>query len=107
MKPGAYNIELYRGDDWAMRVQVKNGDGQPVDLTGWAAQAQVRHDRNTTDITHTFTTTVAPDGITLTVTPADFATLTPGEWDLETVDPDGLVRTLLSGAVRIHRDVTR
>lgn len=95
--PPRYDLHLYRGDDYQRRFIVRG-----VDLTGWTARAQVKG----TGSPHDLTVTVEPDAIVVTVVPADYATLTPGAWDLQAVYPNGLVRTLVTGAVTITGDVT-
>ena len=43
MTPGTFDLELYRGTTFGpYEITCKGADGEPVDLTGWSAFAQVR-----------------------------------------------------------------
>ena len=107
MSPGSCPITVYRGDTWAMSVAVTDAAGNPIDLTGWQVRAQIRGgDTWLVDID----AVVVDDGqrISLSLSPEKTADLPGGGvWDLETVEPGGMVRTLLAGPVRLTEDVTR
>lgn len=112
MAPAHYPISIYRGDDWGLTVTLTDAAGVPIDLTGWAVQAQIRRtfDDTTPMATVTVTIEVAVAGImSLSLTPAQTSVLANGGvWDLQTTEPDGgRVRTVLAGPVIVAKDVTR
>lgn len=37
-----YLFQLYRGDDFVLRVAITDTDGNPVDITGWAFQLTMK-----------------------------------------------------------------
>lgn len=40
ISPGTYNTTLQRRADFALDLQFKDGNSNPIDLTGWTAIAQ-------------------------------------------------------------------
>jgi hypothetical protein len=105
------NLSIYEGDDFMALVTVLNTDSTPADLTGYTVQAQVRTgpaDSNPTvsaEFQCTFSgnviTVVLPHTATIALTAATYV------WDLQLTDTSGWVSTLLAGAVRVTKDVTR
>jgi hypothetical protein len=103
MTPAVYNIRPQRRADFTLRLVLKDGDGNPVDLTGAQVLAQVWDKKRTTkygDFTVTITTP-ATGGVTLLLGHAITATL-PDEarYDVMVVSSGGLREYYLEGIVR-------
>ena len=89
----------------------------PVDLSGCTARAQVRREVGSPDVLLSLTTENGgielgkdPGRIDLYVSAADttlFKEWDEGVWDFEIVFPNGDVRRLFFGAVRVTLEVTR
>jgi hypothetical protein len=116
MKPAAYDIEIIQGQTFDCPVVWKDGDGEPIDLTGYSARMQIRRSKASPDVLFELTTgngRIAIDGpagkATLTITAEESAAFTwrRGVYDLELVAADSVVRRLLEGAVEVNREVTR
>src|SRR6187402_844357 len=93
--PTQVNLVLYEGDDFTFMVTVKNSTGQPVDLTGATARAQIRANIAAPAVLGTFTPTIdaAAGIIWLHLTDAVSSTLpTNSVWDVE-IDRNGDVTT--------------
>lgn len=108
--PGKANLVLYQGDDYAAVVTVSNGGGS-LDLTGYTAQAQIRMgpaDSNPQVVVEIDTSVDPPNQIGLTI-PSDITGQLSGvyAWDLQVIDPNGVVSTLLAGNVTVTPEVTR
>lgn len=41
IQPGVYNIKLQRNADYSVKLEFKDSDGAPINLTLWSAAAQV------------------------------------------------------------------
>jgi hypothetical protein len=108
MKPGVFNLDLYRGDDYTWRVMLWNNTARtvPTDLTGATAAAEIRDKTAGSRIVTLGCTITAPNIIDVTMLSADWAECpTSGIWDLQVTSPDGLVRTVLAGTVKTTGDV--
>lgn len=109
MKPGAYSLELYRGDSFEtdVRVWLDAGKTQPADLTGVEAKAEVR-DKSAGSTIIELRVSITGNTITLKVEPDDWDawTLARGVWDLQLTYPDASVQTILAGNVAVIPDVT-
>lgn len=88
----------------------------PVDLTGCTARMQVRAQVQNADVLLELSTANGRIGlggaagtITLDLSATDTAALawTLGVYDLEIVHPDGSVRRLMAGPVKVSPEVTR
>lgn len=134
-EPAVHDIEVFQGAYWSQALLWKDGDGNPVDLTGYTAEMQVR--RSFTDPTPeivlqtnpkvgggagngriTLGLVEDPPGTPLynilleieaTATAALEATPSDRRWryDLELVPPGGQVRRLLMGRFKVSLEVTR
>jgi hypothetical protein len=116
MQPAPYDIEIIQGQTFSRALVWKDGDGEPIDLTGYAARMQIRRSKASPDVLFELTTgngRIAIDGaagkVTLTITADESAAFTwrRGVYDLELEASDGVVRRLLEGAVEVNREVTR
>ena len=125
MRPATLNLfgdyAVTAGDDYSLEVQVGGVFFSGVDLNEWTFVAQLRRRTGPydtfgelTDPTAEFAVDVVADvdgAATLTLT-LD-AEVTAGldsrrrwVWDLQAVDPDGAVHTLLTGMVTVRGEVT-
>lgn len=108
MKPGVYNLDLYRGDSYTWRFILWDNAGAtvPTDLTAATAAAEIR---DKTAGTHVVTLTcliTLPNIIDVTMDPADWTTCpATGIWDLQVTFPGGVIRTMLAGTVKTTGDV--
>lgn len=110
--PTETNIDVYAGDTWSRSVQIQDGDGNGIDVTGWTFLAQVRESRASETVEATFTvtvTTAASGELTITLDAETTAALDEGKWvwDLQATKTDSSVQTLLQGVVSVTADVTR
>lgn len=107
------NLALYRGDDFDLDVIVTDASGQPFDLTGHTAAAEIRADTVTDEVMATFTCTISTNVVHLHLDDLESAKLAGnGVWDVQITSaggagPAGVVTTLAHGTVTITPDVTR
>jgi hypothetical protein len=104
-----------RGDTLSLDFELEDADGNPVDLTGWAAAAKMRLALNglanrpsAPEVTLTATITSAPSGmVTLSATAAETATWVPGKWvgDIQFTSGSD-VRSSRTFTHRLDEDVT-
>jgi hypothetical protein len=111
-KPGSYDLAMYQGDTFALRVTLRDkATGAPLDLTGYEPLSQIRAKPHDDTPLAAFDATVdGPAGvIRLDLPAARAAALAPGRqvWDLQTTDPDGNVRTWLAGKATVTGQVSR
>lgn len=126
-EPATHDIEVFQGAYWSQTLLWKDGDGNPVDLTGYTARMQVR--RTFEDPTPEIELTTENGRITLGLvedppgtplynilleieagaTEDLAATVSDRRWryDLELVPPGGQVRRLLQGKCKVALEVTR
>lgn len=126
-EPATHDIEVFQGAYWSQTLLWKDGDGNPVDLTGYTARMQVR--RTFEDPTPEIELTTENGRITLGLvedppgtplynilleieagaTEDLAATVSDRRWryDLELVPPGGQVRRLLQGKFKVALEVTR
>jgi len=110
------DLTIEQGSDWALTFPVLDSEDEPVDVSAWSARAQVRARAEDATILHDWTSTsptggikLGLQGITLSVTAAQSSAWTwrRGVWDLELVDPDGVVTRIAKGRVHVDPEVTR
>ena len=98
------------------RVIIWKADGDEVNLTGYAARAQIRPSASSATTTLSLTTEnsrITLGGtagtITLSISATDTAAITAGRYvyDLELVSAGGIVTRLLQGIVTVSANVTR
>lgn len=108
MKPGVFNLDLYRGDTYTWRVILWNDTARtvPTDLTGAEAEAEIR-DKSAGTNKATLTCVITlPNIIDVTMDPTDWTTCpAAGVWDLQLTFPGGVIRTVLAGTVKTTGDV--
>jgi hypothetical protein len=108
MTPADYPLELYRGDSGHWRFTFSSGSGQPSDLTGVIAKAEIRDRPGGTYIVPLTCTVTLPNIVDMTLQAADSAKLllNKGAWDLQLTYLGGEVKTPIGGAVTVIADVT-
>lgn len=111
--PGRADLDIYQGDDFESTVLVTNEDGSGADLTGFTASAQIKGDiadiPTVPPLLVNIGTSISSPNISL-IMPASITAAIPHgtfRWDLQVVDPLGVVTTLLAGYARVQGDVTR
>jgi hypothetical protein len=112
------DFTICQGASWPQVLIWKTGDpATAVDITGYTARLQARVRHSDTDAVLSLTSTPAAGitlgttngTITLALTAAETAALTPGRYvyDLEMVAPAGTVRRLVEGTITVTPEVTR
>lgn len=111
------DLVIEQGADFEREIVWKDGDGEPIPITGYEARAQVRQSFSSASPELSFSSedeSIVIDGpagkVTLNASAEDTAALDlprPGVWDLELVDPDGAVTRLIGGTVSLSREATR
>jgi hypothetical protein len=111
--PADLPLTLYRGDTRVWVDTFRDAEtGAPLDLSGHTFLAQIRAERDATEVMAVMTIDAgnAANGVLLRTLPATEARKLQGTaayWDLQTTRADGFVRTYLAGKVRIKGDVSR
>jgi hypothetical protein len=115
MDPGKYNLKIYQGDTFSLEMRIKNDDGTDIDLTGVHARMQIRKFAHAVDSLISLDSAGA-GGITIdgsavkvqipAAVTAAFAAQS-AVYDLELINPDLTVKTLIAGQVSITKEVTR
>jgi hypothetical protein len=109
MMPGAFSLNIYRGDTHAWRFVLWQDTAKtiPVDLNGMTVKAEIR-DRPAGTVIHSIPVLVTqPNIIDATLTAAATAQLpAAGRWDLQITDAAGWVSTVLAGNVKVVGDIT-
>ena len=111
MAAGVYNIIVEQGSTFAQKITLKV-DGEPKDLTGYSARAQMRPKKTSDTLTAEFTCTVAPSQgqLIMELSPAQTEVITPGRYyyDVELyTSGDAIVSRILQGEVTVSAEVTR
>jgi hypothetical protein len=110
MKPGTFDLDLYRGDSYTWRFVLWADDAktQPVDLAGATVAAEARDKPGGLNIVAFDCVVTPPNIIDVDLTAAMWAGVTVGTkaWDLEVTMADGEVRTVVAGKVTVTGDVT-
>ena len=109
VKPGTYNLDLYKGDSyqWRFRLWADPMFSVPIDLTGATVKSEIRDKSGGSTIVALECVIEEPNTVFATLSPADSA-LCPaaGVWDLQITYPAGTVSTALAGSVAVTPDVT-
>lgn len=104
-----YDLEIYKGATYRKTAWFKQNK-QPIDLTGYSAKAQIRPSLNSETLTVELTVEIDLEegAITMGIEPEITATLPQSiqEWDLQVIDPDGIVYYYIYGKVYIIGRVT-
>lgn len=116
MAAAYYDILIEQGATFQRTFVWKDSNEDPVDITGYTARMQIRRKKSSTTAEHEATTenggitlgdTAGTVAITIAATDtADFS-FSKGVYDLELVDPQGVVTRLVEGGVEVNQEVTR
>jgi hypothetical protein len=111
MKPGVYDLSLYRGDTyrWTFKLWADPGKTQPLDLTGVTVKSEIRDKPGGPPTLLTCTITAPPTSgvIDMVLATAQWVTIPAGGvWDMQLTYADGTVRTVVAGKVTVTADVT-
>jgi hypothetical protein len=115
MTAAIYNFTLDQGSDWDLNIVYKDGNGDPINLTGYSAAMQLRQNYNSDSAELTLSTTNGGIVITgvqgklvLHATASQTGALDPGfyVYDLE-VTSGGVVTRLIQGQITVAGEVTR
>jgi hypothetical protein len=108
--PATYNLKFVRGDTLTLNITITSDGNTPVNITGRTYRAQIRYERNSSNIAASFTCTpnVTTGVVSCVLSATNSAALTDGAafWDFEETNA-GVVTTILAGKVTILADVTR
>lgn len=110
MRPGTYDLDLYRGDTYSWRFTLWKDPLklEAADLTGVTAKSEIRPSSGTTPIVDMACTITQPNIIDVRLEVADWSgwALTAGAWDLQLTYSDGSVITIVAGKVKVTPDIT-
>jgi hypothetical protein len=108
---GFAELTLEQGATYTTTVTVNGGDGAPTNLTNYTAAAQLRKSYYSTTATD-FTVSIsdaAGGEITMTLSAANTANLTPGRYlyDLLITSPTSVKTRVVEGIATIMPSITR
>jgi hypothetical protein len=110
MRPGTYNLDLYRGDSYAWDFLLWQDVEMtiPVDLTGVTAKAEFRASPGGSEIMTLTCTITVPNTVHVKLPAAGWTgfTVRKGQWDLQLTYTDLSVVTVLAGTVNVVNDIT-
>lgn len=108
--PANYDLRLYRGDYFPLKLTLKDNAGVAINLTGYTAKASIR---TTFDdpVAYVFNVTInaAAGEVNFELPSSVSSTIPAGPyiWDVQVTDPNGNNRTYIAGDVVVHDEVTR
>lgn len=102
-----YDVRMTQGDFFVEELLMEDGDGDPINLAGYAFRSQLRRTADNVLIAE-FGISVSGSTVTRTLTSGVTAGLS-GTYvhDFQWTDPSARIRTLLSGDFEIEPEVTR
>ena len=112
MPAGIYNITIEQGATFEITLTIKQGDGNPVDLSGYTARSQIREKVSSLAAAGAFVVTFPEprtEGKLKMSLAASATALLPARvyaYDLE-LESAGRVERLLEGKVVVSAEVTR
>ena len=110
IEPGTYNFTLQRRSDHSIPLLFKDGDNNPINLTGFTVAAQVWNKSRTTkfaDFTTTYTDRSA-GSVSIALTDTQTATFTQDflYYDVLLTDSSGLKEYYLEGIITVSQGYT-
>lgn len=108
--PSNFDLVLYRGDYFPMKVSLKNPSGTALDLTGYTAKASIRSSyEDPTTFNFTSTINAAAGEVDIILPSSVSSTIPAGSyiWDFQVTEPGGNVRTYIAGDVTVYDEVTK
>lgn len=102
-----YDVRMVQGDSFIEELLMEDGEGEPLDLTGYAFRSQIRRTADN-GLVAEFGISTSGSTVTRSLSPSVTAGL-EGTYvhDFQWTDPQGRIRTLLSGNFEIEPEVTR
>jgi hypothetical protein len=102
-----YDVRMTQGDSFVEELLMEDGDGSAIDLTGYTFRSQLRRTADN-GLTAEFAISVSGSTVTRSLLPSVTRDL-EGTYvhDFQWTDPQGRIRTLLSGNFEIEAEVTR
>lgn len=109
--PANYPLTIRIGDTETITLNLQDGNGAAINITGRTYAAQIRSTADSTSVLASFTCVVSNGAggvMTATLPASTTAALSTGVgvWDLQETN-GSVVTTLLAGPVTIVQDVTR
>ncbi len=107
--PSNYDLALYKGDYFQTSVVIKDNTGDPINLSGYTAKCSIRENYTSVESFDADCTITPAEGRVDILFPTSIMeTLEAGEyiWDFQVTNPDGNVRTYLTGDVKVWDEVT-
>lgn len=106
------NLLIEQGDDRPFSWPITDQSGEPVDLTGYTARAQVRDTARSATVLHEWSTTagnvaLTDSTVTLLVRDSLDWTWDHGRYDLRVTDTQGNTEVIARGTVVLTAAVTR
>lgn len=107
------NIEVFRGDDWSMKLTFADENGTALNITGWTIFFTLKKKKTDTDADAVLQKNVTPESPTTgvcTVVLTNTETLNLlglYYYDFQYKDDDGVVQTITSGGLTFVTDITR
>ena len=103
------NFDWIRGDDERETLLVEQG-GAPFDLTGYRADLHIRPEEGSpVELSTGDGLNIENNQITIEIAhqKTQNAAWFSAPWDLQLTAPDGRVKTICGGIVRLRQDITR
>ena len=116
MAAGNITLIVEKGADFPFMLTWKDSNSNPIDLTGYSARMQIRPSHKSSEVILSLSspddgiTLGTTDGlITVNITNAQSSAIdiSAGRYDLELVNPSGLVTRLIEGKIKFKPEVTR
>lgn len=77
MAAGLYNFSIEKGSTVNFRIEYKDSDGTPIDLTGYQARMHIRNKPDSSIILCSLSSSLSPDGTGLNLTPVSSSVTLP------------------------------
>lgn len=132
MAAGKYTFTIEQGSTVDFRIDYKDSDGLPIDLTDYAARMQIRPSKDSSTVLCNLSSSLNPDGTGLNMTPtvdglalpkasgsigifisatsSSLFSFSDAYYDLEIYSGSGAteyVTRILEGKVKLSKEVTR
>ena len=104
------NLVIDQGTNFSTTISIANMDDEAIDLTGYAAIAQIRkHYSSSNSVNFGVSIDAALGDLTLSLTPAQTNAMVPGRYvyDVAVMDSSNVVSRIVEGLVTITPSVTR